>query len=147
MNRNIISFTLWSCLLCRNNWSIEQEMSLSTNSSKIAINVWIVLGRLNDKLRTQLCALPSYSTFPCGIKVSAFLASAAGCNDLLIQILPNRLKDTTPPYILEVCSEWKQGHQQPPVPTPMKQHQRAWETPHIEATQQELLCSGPQGSS
>ena len=42
---------------------------------------------------------------------SAFLASAAGCKDLLIQILPNRLKDTTPPYVLEVCSEWKQGHQ------------------------------------
>ena len=33
---------------------------------------------------------------------SAFLASAAGCKDLLIQILPNRLKDTTPPYVLEV---------------------------------------------
>lgn len=36
---------------------------------------------------------------------SAFLASAAGCNDLLIQILPSRLTDITPPYVLEVCSE------------------------------------------
>ena len=78
---------------------------------------------------------------PTQLAPSAFLASAAGCKDLLIQILPNRLKDTTPPYILEVCSEWKQGHQQPPPPTPMKQHQRAWDKPHIEATQQELLSS------
>ena len=49
---------------------------------------------------------------------TAFLACAAGCKDLLIQILSNRLKDTTPPYVLEVCNEWKQGHQQPPPPAP-----------------------------
>ena len=36
----------------------------------------------------------------------------------------------------------EQGYQQPPPsPTPMKQHQRAWDKPHIEATQQALLNS------
>ena len=75
------------------------------------------------------------------LALSAILASAAGCKDLLIQIFPNWLKDASPPYVLEVCIEWKQEHQQPPPPNPMKQNQRVWDKPHIEATQQELLSS------
>ena len=104
------------------------NVSLDDHSAWIQATLPVRAGGLGIRRATQLAP-------------SAFLASAAGCKDLLNQIIPNRLKGTPPPYTLEVRNEWQQGHQHTPPPTPVKQQQKEWDKPHIEATQQGLLDS------
>ena len=155
-----ITFTSRMLYYCSDNRSLFLRSCISSELPHAAFNqCWPHLTRslrliLAEILNVNLDAHSTWvqATLPVGegdlgihrstqLAPSAFLASAAGCKDLLIQILPNRLKDTTPLYILEVCSECKQGHQQPPPSSPMKQHQRAWDKPHIEVTQQKMLSS------
>ena len=61
---------------------------------------------------------------------SAYLASAAGCSDLIRQMLPSYLLTTPDPNIESALSIWKQEHTSPP---PLSSHQRVWDAPKIEA--------------
>ena len=72
---------------------------------------------------------------------SAYLASAAGCADLVHQILPPRLQDTTNPCVECAMTTWSQGHSQAPPTPPTTHRQRAWDAPRIEALQRTLLES------
>ena len=65
---------------------------------------------------------------------SAYLASAAGCSELIHQILPSHLLETLDPNIESALSIWSQGHANPPPPAPSSSHQRVWDAPKIEAT-------------
>ena len=76
---------------------------------------------------------------------SAYLASDAGCANLVQQILPPGYKTLyTNPCIDCTLTIWSQGHNQAP-PTPASHHQRAWDDPRVEALQQTFLesSSGP----
>ena len=65
---------------------------------------------------------------------SAYLASAAGCSELIHQILPSHLLETLDPNIESALSIWSQGHANPPPPATSSSHQRVWDAPKIEAT-------------
>ena len=65
---------------------------------------------------------------------SAYLASAAGCSELIHQILPSHLLETLDPNIESALSIWSQDHANPPPPAPSSSHQRVWDAPKIEAT-------------
>ena len=70
---------------------------------------------------------------------SAFLSSAAGCSNLIHQILPARFHDA--PYAPQddTLVIWKQGHPHPP-PTGSASHlQKEWDSPKIETTTEALL--------
>ena len=70
---------------------------------------------------------------------SAFLASAAGCSNLIHHIVPARFHDA--PYAPQddTLVIWKQGHTHPP-PTGSASHlQKVWDSPKIEATKEALL--------
>ena len=73
------------------------------------------------------------------LALSAFLASAAGCSNLIHQIVPARFHDA--PYAPQddTLVIWKQGHTLPP-PTGSASHlQKEWDSPKIEATNEALL--------
>lgn len=70
---------------------------------------------------------------------SAFLASAAGCTDLLTRILPDRLKDIPYPFVEAAEQEWRKGHsEQLPSGLPRTQ-QKAWDAPRVQGTYHDLL--------
>ena len=65
---------------------------------------------------------------------SAFLASAAGCSELVDQILPSHLQGTHHPALLSALSSWQQGHDEPPPPPSVSHRQSAWDSLGIHAT-------------
>ena len=71
---------------------------------------------------------------------SAYLASAAGCSDLVHQILPPSPSPVSPNPLLEAAlTSWKEGHSHPPPGFPESRKQKSWDTPRIEATLAGLL--------
>ena len=74
---------------------------------------------------------------------SAFLASAAGCTDIICLLLPPRLRDT--PY--QVCEAalraWRVGHEEPPPLVADHSRQKAWDTPRVEATFKAIQAAAP----
>ena len=65
---------------------------------------------------------------------SAYLASDAGCSDLIHQILPSYLLTTPNPNIESALSIWKQDYASPPPSALLSSHQNVWDAPKIEAT-------------
>ena len=49
---------------------------------------------------------------------SAFLASAAGCDDLINRILSHRVQSDSYPAVVEAREEWSRGHDQSPPSSP-----------------------------
>ena len=74
---------------------------------------------------------------------SAFLASAAGCTDIICLLLPPRLRDT--PY--QVCEAalraWRVGHEEPPPLVADHSRQKTWDTPRVEATFKAIQAAAP----
>ena len=74
---------------------------------------------------------------------SAYLASAAGCSELMREILPSHLQNTTDPSSEAALACWSQGHSKPPPSAPDSFHQKAWDLVQIETTFDSLLESAP----
>ena len=64
----------------------------------------------------------------------AFLASAAGCADLIHQILPPHFITNNSPYIESALSIWADDHSHSPPSHPLSCSQRAWDAPKIKAS-------------
>ena len=78
---------------------------------------------------------------------SAFLASAAGCSELVDQILPSHLQGTPDPALGLALSSWQQDHDEPPPPPSVSHRQSVWDSPGIHATYDSLLDASPDPSS
>ena len=74
---------------------------------------------------------------------SAYLASAAGCSELITQILPPTILVILYPSIEEGVSFWSEGHQHSSPASPISHQQRAWDAPKIEVTINMLLERAP----
>ena len=72
---------------------------------------------------------------------SAFLASAAGCAELVQVLLPSKLQSLSDPCIKTAIESWSEGHEHPPPLPPTSHQQKAWDTPRVEATYRFLLDS------
>ena len=70
---------------------------------------------------------------------SAYLASAAGCSDLIQQILPPRLHSTVDLHVEMALNLWQQLHDHPPLSLPASCSQRVWDSAIVEATFSTLL--------
>ena len=70
---------------------------------------------------------------------SAFLASAAGCEDLIVKIFPRQVQSSPYPAVEAACKEWTGDHDQSPPPTPVKIRQKAWDKPRVQDTYKVLL--------
>ena len=70
---------------------------------------------------------------------SAFLASAAGSSDLIRCILPDRLVGIPYPAVEDAKIVWSKGHDLPPPPHPAALRQKAWDTPCVQETYDNLL--------
>ena len=78
---------------------------------------------------------------------SAFLASAAGCSELVNQILPSHLRGTPDPVPDQALSAWQQGHDETPPPGSVSHRQKAWDSPVISATYDSLLDASPDSNT
>ena len=70
---------------------------------------------------------------------SAFLASAAGCSELIHNILPPRLHNINDPHTEAALACWSGHHDLPPPTAPESHYQRVWDSTRIEATFQNLV--------
>ena len=70
---------------------------------------------------------------------STFLASAAGCEDLIIKILPRRVQSSPYPAVEAACKEWNGDHDHSPPLTPTNIRQKVWDKPWVQATFKVLL--------
>ena len=70
---------------------------------------------------------------------SAFLASAAGCSDLIHRILPGAQVDFLYPAVESAKEVWYRGHDQSPPSHPSDVHQKAWDIPRVQDTYDTLL--------
>ena len=75
--------------------------------------------------------------------VLAFLASAAGCFDLVKQILPQGMQNIPHSEVDHALKVWSQGHDQPPPQSPHNTRQKYWDGPSAEAVYDELLKAAP----
>ena len=78
---------------------------------------------------------------------SAFLASAAGCSDLVRQILPLQLRDVPDPTVEQALGIWKQDLEDLPPCGTSACRQKAWDAPRIQATFEALLDAAPNEST
>ena len=70
---------------------------------------------------------------------SAYLASAAGCSELIQLILPSKLRGLTDPYFATGVEVWRQGSSaDPPCPSQLTQ-QHAWDSVLVETDYESLL--------
>ena len=74
---------------------------------------------------------------------SAFLASAAGCSSLILEILPPCVHACADPHIESALTAWKQSHSKTPPSFPESSHQRVWDPPLRAATITSLLDGAP----
>ena len=70
---------------------------------------------------------------------SAYLASAAGCSELVQPILPPRLHSVIDPHADTAINLWQHGHDHPPPSLPASHSQRVWDCAIIESTFNSLL--------
>ena len=59
---------------------------------------------------------------------SAYLASAAGCSELIQLILPSNLKGLTDPHFATGIEIWSRGSSADPPCPPLLTHQHAWDS-------------------
>ena len=74
---------------------------------------------------------------------SAFLASAAGCSDLIRLILPSYLQNVSYPTQESALDCWQCGHDEPPPSSLAAHRQKVWDSPRIQATYFPLLDALP----
>ena len=74
---------------------------------------------------------------------SAFLASAAGCSDLVKQILPQGMQNILHPEVDHAAKVWSEGHDQPPPQSPDNTRQMYWDRACAEAVYDEPLKAAP----
>ena len=74
---------------------------------------------------------------------SAYLASAAGCAQLVQRILPQRLLNSPFPAATEALVVWQQGHKEPTPCAPDSSHQKAWDGPVVTAAAEALMREAP----
>ena len=74
---------------------------------------------------------------------SAFLASAAGCSSLILEILPPCVHACADPHIESALTAWKQSHSKSPPSLPESSHQWVWDAQLIAATVTSLLDGAP----
>ena len=77
---------------------------------------------------------------------SAFLASAAGSSLISQRILPASLANVSCPFKNEALALWSQGHDTELPAGFNTPKQKAWDTPHIQATVSSLLSSADDAS-
>ena len=77
---------------------------------------------------------------------SGFLASAAGSSLVSQRILPASLANVSCPFKNEALAVWSQGHDTEPPAGFNAPKQKAWDTPHIQATVSSLLSSADDAS-
>ena len=73
----------------------------------------------------------------------AYLASTAGCSNLVQQIILT--STTSPPDVNIQCAThlWSQGHSEQPPSFPSSTHQRLWDAPRVVFTYDNLLVDAP----
>ena len=74
---------------------------------------------------------------------SAFLASAAGCSELIDLLLPTSAAINPDPHIQSALNFWSQVLSHTPLSAPESHYQMCWDAPRIEATYNGLLDSSP----
>ena len=74
---------------------------------------------------------------------SAYLASAAGCSELISQILPPHMVHIPYPSIPAALALWDEGHSQPLPNSPDSFRQRVWDSIKVDQTYQMLFESAP----
>ena len=74
---------------------------------------------------------------------STFLASAAGCSELINHLLPTSAAIKPDPHIQSALNFWSQGLSHTPLSAPESHYQMCWDAPRIEATYNGLLESSP----
>ena len=74
---------------------------------------------------------------------SAFLASAAGCTDIIHLLLPPRLRDCPYKACEAALRAWRVGHEEPPPLAADHSLQKAWDTPRVEATFKAIQAAAP----
>jgi hypothetical protein len=77
---------------------------------------------------------------------SVFLASAASSSLISQRILPASLANVPCPFRNEALTFWSQGHDTEPHTGFNAPKQKAWDTPHIQATVSSLLSSADDAS-
>ena len=80
---------------------------------------------------------------------SAYLASAAGATNLILNLLPHRLHSTSDVSVDMALSAWREQVESttsPPV-TDQRSHQKAWDTPCCEWKAAALLAGAPDETS
>ena len=100
--------------------------------SQASLSVWS--GGLGVRSGTQLAP-------------SAFLASAAGCTNIIRLLLPPRLRDTPYQALDAALRAWSVGHEEPPPPATEYSHQKARDTPRVEATFKTIQAAAPDASA
>ena len=89
----------------------------------------------NESAWTQ-ASLPVKAT---QLAPSAYLASAAGCSELIQLILPSKLRGLTDPYFATGVDVWRQGSSaDPPCPSQLTQ-QHAWDSVLVDTDYESLL--------
>ena len=74
---------------------------------------------------------------------SAFLASAAGCSDLIRQIVPSRIHNISDPHVEMALHLWSEDHNNPPPSMPAASSQRVWDSAKVQAAHTILLETAP----
>ena len=77
---------------------------------------------------------------------SAFLASAAGCSELVCCILPPGCNPSSSDLIKSALTIWSSDHTEPPPVGPSANLQKSWDLPKVRASYQALLNTAPEAS-
>jgi hypothetical protein len=107
------------------------NVDLSHDSSWLQASLPVRAGGLGIRQTTELAP-------------TAFLASAAGCHDLVHSLIPS----FTSPAALDLALQlWSKDHGQPPPPINDRSHQKAWDAPRVAHWQKYLLSSASDNRS
>ena len=107
--------------------SLIVNVPLGSDSAWLQASLPVKAGGIGIRRSTQLAP-------------SAYLASAAGCSDLVQQILPPYLSHNVghSHYYEAALSLWAENHSYSPPSQPSASRQRVWDAPKIEASIQSL---------
>ena len=78
---------------------------------------------------------------------SAFLASAAGCSELVTQILPLQMQGILNPSRDAALTAWQHGHDEVPPSGAASHRQKAWDDPLIQDTYDALMMAASNPST
>ena len=78
---------------------------------------------------------------------STFLASAAGCSELVAQILPPQMQGVLNPSRDAALTAWQHGHDEVPPSGAASHRQKAWDAPLIQGTYDALMMAASNPST